>query len=56
MKDKVRKHQPIENTAYARAIAEIRRSGASGIHQDKRTRRARTRQAQLGQAIRNQGE
>lgn len=38
-----KKHKGIANPKYAREIAELRRSGASGIHEDKRTKRARTR-------------
>jgi hypothetical protein len=37
------KHKGIENPKYAREIAELRRSGAAGVHEDKRTKRARTR-------------
>jgi hypothetical protein len=55
MKDNTRKHQPIANPLYARAMAEIRRSGASGTHNDKRSKRQRTRQAQLDKAIKDQG-
>lgn len=46
------KYRGIENPKYAREIAELRRSGASGIHLDKRTKRNRTRQSQLRTAIR----
>jgi hypothetical protein len=41
--NKTRKHKGIENPKYAREIAELRRSGAAGVHQDKRTKRSRTR-------------
>lgn len=44
-KDKTNKHKGIANPKYAREIAELRRSGASGIHLDKRTKRLRTRQS-----------
>jgi hypothetical protein len=48
---KQEKHQGIANPAYALAMVELRRSGASGTHADKRTRRARTRSASLRRAI-----
>lgn len=34
-----------ENPRYAREIQELRRSGAAGIHGDRRTKRKRTRSA-----------
>jgi len=37
------KFTPTANPAYAKGIAEIRRSNAAGTHEDRRTRRARTR-------------
>lgn len=37
------KHKGIQNPKYAREIAELRRSGAAGVHEDKRTKRARAR-------------
>ena len=45
------KYKGIENPKYAREIAELRRSNASGIHADKREKRIRTRQAKLDKAI-----
>jgi hypothetical protein len=54
MKDNTSKYKPVANPVYARAIAELRRSGASGTHNDKRTKRQRTRQAQLDKAIKDQ--
>lgn len=42
----------LENPAYARQMAELRRSHAAGVHNDKRTRRARTRNAALRQCLR----
>jgi len=45
------KHRGIANPAYALAIAELRRSNASGTHADKRTRRARTRSASKRRAL-----
>ena len=42
----------IENIGYIRGINEIRRSNASGFHEDKRTRRIRTRLASKQKAIR----
>jgi hypothetical protein len=50
---KPRKHA---NPEYAKAMAELRRSGAAGIHQDKRDKRARTRNAQLKRALREENE
>ena len=49
--NKDRKYKGIENPKYAREIAELRRSNASGIHLDKRWKRNRTRQSQLRNAI-----
>lgn len=48
------KHRGVENTDYARAMAELRRSNASGTHADRRDRRARTRDAQLKRDLRDQ--
>lgn len=48
------KHKNTENPEYARAMAELRRSGASGTHADKRDKRSRTRGAQRRRAIREQ--
>jgi hypothetical protein len=50
---KQRKHA---NPEYAKAMAELRRSGASGTHQDKREKRARTRKAKLEKALREENE
>lgn len=50
------KHKGIENPQYAKAMAELRRSGASGTHGDKRNKRARTRDARTRKAIKEQGE
>ena len=44
------------NSKYAKAMREIRRSNASGIHLDKRAKRARTRQARLDKAIQEHTE
>lgn len=41
------------NLDYARAMAELRRSGAAGKHHDRRTKRNRTRSAQRHRAIRD---
>ena len=38
--------------ARVQARQELRRSGAAGIHADKRGKRARTRQAQKARALR----
>jgi hypothetical protein len=50
---KQRKHA---NPEYAKAMAELRRSGAAGIHQDKREKRVRTRKAKLDKALREEKE
>jgi hypothetical protein len=50
---KQRKHS---NPEYAKAMAELRRSGAAGIHQDKRDKRSRTRNAKLKKALREEDE
>lgn len=52
MPKKPEKYRGIENPKYAREIAELRRSNASGEHEDKRTRRARTRLDADNKAIR----
>jgi hypothetical protein len=52
--EKNRKYKGIENPKYAREIAELRRSNASGTHLDKRTKRARTRQSQLIKAMKEE--
>lgn len=46
------KHRGTANPRYAREIAELRRSGAAGVHRDRRARRARTREAQRRAALR----
>lgn len=46
-----KKHRGIENPKYAREIAELRRSNAAGEHEDKRTKRIRTRDASERKAI-----
>ena len=50
---KQKKHRNIANPAYAQAMAELRRSNASGTHADKRNKRARTRGAQLRRELRD---
>lgn len=35
--------KPVENKPYAKAMGELRRSNASGVHADRRTKRARSR-------------
>lgn len=47
------KRKGIENPKYAREMAELRRSGAAGVHEDKRTRRARSRSDAERKAIDN---
>lgn len=44
----------VANTAYIEAMRELRRSGASGVHKDKRDRRARTRKAANLKAVREE--
>lgn len=44
------------NPALTRAMQEKRRSNAATTHQDKRTKRARSRAAQKGRAINEQKE
>lgn len=51
---KQKKFEPIANPVYAKAIAELRRSNASGTHLDKRTRRVRTREAMMVRVLREQ--
>lgn len=46
------KFQAVANPAYASAMRELRRSGAAGLHLDKRDKRARTRDAQKKRALR----
>lgn len=43
----------IKNPKYAREISELRRSNASGTHQDRRTKRNRSRSAQRNNAIKD---
>lgn len=50
---KQNKHRNIANPVYAQAMAELRRSNASGTHADKRNKRARTRGAQLRRDLRD---
>lgn len=50
------KYKGIANPKYAREITELRRSGASGTHLDKRTKRNRTRQSQLRQSMKEEME
>jgi hypothetical protein len=50
-KDKPKKYKPTANPAMAEAMREIRRSNASGTHLDRRTRRQRTRQSSIYNAI-----
>jgi hypothetical protein len=44
-------HKPVENKGYISAMREIRRSGAAGIHEDKRTKRSRSRNDAKRKAI-----
>lgn len=54
--EKDRKYRGIANPKYAREIHELRRSGAAGTHLDKRTKRNRTRQSQLRNAMKEEME
>lgn len=56
MTDKSEKPKGVSNPEYARAMAELRRSNASGTHQDKRTKRKRTRSDSKRKEIDEQGE
>lgn len=48
------RHRGTANPEYARAMRDLRRSGASGTHADKRDRRARTRNASVRRDLRDQ--
>lgn len=48
---KQQKYRGTANPAYALAMVELRRSNASGTHADKRTKRARTRNASKRRAL-----
>lgn len=50
---KKKKHKGTANPEYAEGMRQIRRSNASGTHADKRTRRARTRNALLRKLLRD---
>ena len=52
MATKDSKYRGTANPQYARDIAALRASGAAGLHQDRRTRRIRTRGAALAAALR----
>lgn len=54
MPKKKQKHQGHENPALFRSIVERAQSGASGTHADKRTKRARTRDAAKRRALGDQ--
>jgi len=41
------------NSAYAEAMRELRKSNAAQPHQDRRTRRARSRDAKLRRAVKD---
>ena len=56
MKEKPKKYKPTANPAYAEGMREIRRSNKAGTHLDKRTRRKRTRQSAISNAIIDQKE
>lgn len=47
------KHRNISNPEYAEAMRGLRRSSAAQPHNDRRTRRARTRKASLNRALRD---
>lgn len=44
------------NERYVDAMREVRRSGAAGLHLDRRARRARTREARRRRAVEDEGE
>lgn len=44
-------HKPVENKGYISAMREIRRSSAAGTHEDKRTKRSRSRSDSKRKAI-----
>lgn len=50
------KHAPVANPAYAEGMRMLRQSNAAGIHEDKRTKRARTRSDALRKDIKDQEE
>lgn len=50
------KFKPTANPAYAQGIAEIRRSNAAGTHEDRRTRRARSRSDAKRRALGEQAD
>ena len=50
------KYRGNENKPYIEAMREIRRSNKAGTHADKRTKRARTRQASKNKALREEQE
>lgn len=54
MKNDKRKYIPAANPERAQAEAERARSGAWGTHQDRRTKRQRTRQAAKRRALRDE--
>lgn len=47
------KFRPVSNPALAKGMRDLAFSGASGTHQDGRTKRARTRNASLRAALRD---
>ena len=55
MATKTPKYRGIENKQYARDIHGLRSSGAAGVMQDERDRRARTRSASLRRDLKDQG-
>lgn len=54
MANKKKKHRNIANPELAEAMRGKRSSNAAGTHADKRTKRARTRDAQLKKDLRDQ--
>lgn len=52
---KTAKPAPVANPEMAKAMRDLRSSGAAGIHQDQRDKRARTRSAALRRAVEDQG-
>jgi len=49
----MKKFKATANPELAKAMRDIRRSGAAGVHVDKRTKRVRTRGAMLRKVLRD---
>lgn len=55
MAEKEKKFTPVANPELARAMQALRSSSAASPHEDRRTKRARTREASKRADIRNNG-